>query len=76
MAFAIINGRRTELPDRVVTPEDIRRVSGIRDGRGVIQRTREGNHLLAAGVPFEVNDGDVFVDAPARIKGRAARRPS
>lgn len=76
MAFAIINGRRAELPDRVTTPEEIRRVGGIRDGRSVLQRTRVGNQLLAPGVPVEVSDGDVFVDAPARIKGRAEGRRS
>ena len=75
MAFAIINGRRTELPDRVTTAEEIRRIGGIRDGRSVLQRTRVGNHLLTPGVPVEIHDGDVFVDAPARIKGRSAEGP-
>ena len=72
MAFAVINGRRTALPDAVTTDQEIRRLGGVRDGRNLIHRTREGNFLVQPGSRVQVQDGDAFVDAPARVKGSDA----
>jgi len=69
MATAIINGRRVQVPP-VATVEDIRKAGGIADGRTVIRRNREGNFVVRPGEEVAVQDGDVFVDAPPRIKGR------
>lgn len=68
MATAIINGRRVQIP-AVSTVEEIRKAGGIEEGRRVLQRTREGNFVVAPDEPVNVQDGDVFVDAPPRIKG-------
>ena len=68
MATAIINGRRVQVPP-VAKIEDIRKAGGIADGRNVIRRTREGNYVVRPGEEVAVGDGDVFVDAPPRIKG-------
>jgi hypothetical protein len=68
MAVAIINGRRANLPENA--PEQfIREAGGIRPGRTMIRRTREGNYVVRPGSSVKVEDGDVFIDAPARIKG-------
>jgi len=68
MAMAIINGRRVQIPD-TVSDEEIRRVGRIKPGRTLIKRDRFGNYVLPRGSKVNVNDGDTFVDAPARIKG-------
>jgi hypothetical protein len=73
MATAMINGRRTEIPDAVTTDAEIRRIGGIDARRNLIRRTREGNYLVARGSSVRVNDGDVFMDAPARVKGARSR---
>ncbi len=69
MPIAIINGQRVHLPDSVTTESEIRRVGNIRPQRNLIRRTREGNYLVPKGTPVTVNEGDAFIDAPARIKG-------
>jgi hypothetical protein len=68
MATAIINGRRVQVPP-VAKVEDIRKAGGIAEGRTVIRRGREGNYVVRPGENVSVEDGDVFVDAPPRIKG-------
>ncbi len=68
MATAIINGRRVQVPD-VATIEDIRKAGGIDKGRSVIRRTREGNFVVRPDEEVAVHDGEVFADAPPRIKG-------
>lgn len=68
MATAIINGRRVQVPD-VATIEDIRKAGGIDKGRSVIRRTREGNFVVRPDEEVTVKDGEVFADAPPRIKG-------
>ena len=68
MATAIINGRRVQVPP-VAKVEDIRKAGGIADGRNVLRRTREGNFVVRPDEEVAVEDGDVFVDAPPRIKG-------
>ena len=68
MATAIINGRRVQVPP-VATMEDIRRGGGINEGRSVIQRKHDGNYVVRPGEQVNVQDGDVFVDAPPRVKG-------
>ena len=68
MATAIINGRRVQVPP-VASIEDIRKAGDIGDGRTVIRRNREGNFVVRPGEEVAVQDGDVFVDAPPRIKG-------
>jgi hypothetical protein len=68
MATAIINGRRVQVPS-VATVEDIRKAGGIDNGRSVIRRTREGNYVVRPNEQVNVDNGDVFVDAPPRIKG-------
>ncbi|MFI5398506.1 MAG: hypothetical protein ACHQ9S_23495 [Candidatus Binatia bacterium] len=68
MAMAVINGRRVILPD-AVSDADIRRVGNIDPKRNLMRRTREGNFLVPRGGQVPVDDGDVFLDAPARVKG-------
>jgi hypothetical protein len=68
MAEAIINGRRVVLPDEV-GEADIRRVGNIDPKRNMFRRTRHGNYCVPRGSRVRVEDGDVFVDAPARVKG-------
>jgi hypothetical protein len=68
MATAIVNGRRVQVPP-VAKVEDIRKAGGIAEGRTVIRRNREGNYVVRPGEEVAVQDGDVFVDAPPRIKG-------
>ena len=68
MPTAIINGRRVQVPD-VATVEDIRRAGEISSGRNILRRTREGNYAVRPEERVAVEDGDVFVDAPPRIKG-------
>ena len=68
MAQAVINGHRVILPE-AVSDGDVRRVGNIDPKRNLLRRTREGNFLVPRGARMQVNDGDVFLDAPARIKG-------
>jgi hypothetical protein len=68
MAQAVINGRRVILPD-AVSDAEIRRVGNIDPKRNLLHRRREGNFMIARGGRVQVNDGDVFLDAPARVKG-------
>ncbi len=75
MAMVILNGRRTQLPDSV-SDADIRRAGNIDPARNVIHRQREGNFIVPRGAKMQVRDGDVFLDAPARIKGRLAGEAS
>jgi hypothetical protein len=70
MATAIINGRRVQVPP-IAKVEDIRKAGGIEAGRSVIRRTREGNFVVRPGEEVAVEEGDVFVDAPPRVKGLA-----
>jgi len=70
MSRALINGRWIDVP-QTTTEADIRRVAGIDPYRNLIRRTREGNYLVPKGSRVEVLDGDAFLDAPARVKGRA-----
>lgn len=67
----IVNGRRMRVPE-IVPEGDIRRMGGIDGKRNLMRRTREGNFLVRPGSSVPVNDGDVFVDAPARVKGSEA----
>ena len=69
MPQAIINGRAVIIPS-TTTASKIRETAGIEPGRNLIRRTREGNYLVPAGAPINVDDGDTFIDAPARVKGR------
>ena len=68
MATAIINGRRVQVPP-VAKVEEIRQAGGIAEGRTLMRRTREGNFVVRPGEEVAVQDGDVFTDAPPRIKG-------
>jgi hypothetical protein len=68
MATAIINGRRVQVPP-VADVEQLRKAGGIDKGRTMIRRTREGNFVVRPGEEVAVGDGDVFVDAPPRVKG-------
>src|SRR5688572_12594522 len=68
MPTARINGRLVELPSSA-TAEIIRREAGIDAERSVIRRTREGNFLVPTGQVIDVEEGDAFLDAPARVKG-------
>ena len=68
MATAIINGRRVQVPP-VAKIEDLRKAGDIAQGRSVIRRTREGSFVVRPDQEVAVEDGDVFVDAPPRVKG-------
>lgn len=68
MATAIINGRRVELPE-TASAQLIREKGSIRQGRTLIRRTREGNHVVPSAASVSVAEGDVFIDAPSRTKG-------
>ena len=73
MATAIINGRRVDLPT-TTTDREIREVGRIAPGRNLIRRNREGNWLVPVGTSVQVDEGDRFIDAPARVKGEGGRR--
>ena len=66
--WAIINGRRVELPE-VADAEQIARAGHIDEERVILRRTREGNYPVAPGTRVRLDDGDYFVDAPQRTKG-------
>jgi len=68
MAMVIINGRRVQLPSNA-TEREIRRAGGIGQNRTLIRRTREGNYAVSPDSRVPAQDGDVFIDAPRRIKG-------
>lgn len=68
MATAIVNGRRVVLPT-TATDQEIRSVGQIASGRNLIRRNREGNWLVPVGTTVQVDEGDRFIDAPARVKG-------
>jgi len=68
MAQAIINGRRVQIPG-TASDEEIRQVGDIKSGRTLIRRDRYGNFVIPRGSKVDVKDGDVFIDAPSRIKG-------
>ncbi len=73
MAAAIINGRQVNLPESA-SDADIRRIGNIDGKRNLMRRTREGNFMIPKGSRVPINDGDVFLDAPARVKGQARGR--
>jgi hypothetical protein len=68
MPRAIINGRWVDIPDSA-TDQEIRRAGAIKPGRSLIRQLGDGNYVIPPGSWVDVHDGDVFVDAPARIKG-------
>jgi hypothetical protein len=67
MPIARINGRDVVIPS-TTTDTQIREVAQIDPQRNLIRRTREGNFLVPRGAPIEVEEGDTFIDAPARVK--------
>jgi hypothetical protein len=69
MPEAYINGRKVYIPDSVTTVDEIRQAGNIGPLRNLILRSREGNFLVPRGAPVTVNEGDQFIDAPARVKG-------
>ena len=68
MVKAIVNGRQMTFPSNT-NEQEIRRAGGIGTQRNLIQRRREGNFMVPRGSSVVVKDGDVFIDAPKRIKG-------
>ena len=68
MAQATVNGRRIYVPD-ATTDSEIRRLGGIRPGRTLIRNDGSGNYVVPEGSQVDVDSGDVFTDAPRRIKG-------
>jgi hypothetical protein len=68
MPKARINGREVDLPS-TTTDDKIRHIAEIDPLRSLIRRTREGNYLVPRGSVVSVDEGDTFIDAPARIKG-------
>jgi hypothetical protein len=70
MPRAMINGRAVEIP-RSTTDVAVREIARIDPERNLIRRTREGNFLVPRGTPIDVDEGDTFIDAPARVKGRS-----
>jgi hypothetical protein len=68
MAKAMINGKWVEIPDST-TDAEIRGAGQIDQGRTLIRRVGNDNYVIPPGQLVNVNDGDIFLDAPARIKG-------
>jgi len=68
MAETMIGGRMANIPSPA-TDEEIRKAGGIKNGRILMMRKREGNIVIPRGSKVNVQDGAVFVDAPPRIKG-------
>ena len=68
MARATINGRLTSIPASS-SDREIRQAAGIKSDRTLIKRDRLGNFVVPRRSKVDVKDGDVFIDAPARIKG-------
>jgi hypothetical protein len=69
MSFTVVDGRRIQVPDAPITPERLAELAGVRPGRRMIRRSREGNFPLDPNVPFTPSEDETFVDAPARTKG-------
>ena len=68
METVIINGRRVQVPP-TLTDEEIRQAGGINPRRTLIKREKNGNFVIPRGARMNAKAGDVYVDAPARIKG-------
>ena len=68
MPRAIVNGREADIPSPV-SDSVIRQVGNIDSGRTLIRRHGSDGYVVPSGSVVDVNDGDMFVDAPARIKG-------
>jgi hypothetical protein len=68
MPEAIVNGRRINVPG-ATTDAEIRRLGGIRPGRTLIRRDESGSYVVPEGSVVDVESGDVFADAPKRVKG-------
>jgi len=68
MAVAIVNGKRVRIPSPT-TDDQIRQVGGIPRGRTLIRQDETGNYVIPPGTRVDVDDDDVFVDAPSRTKG-------
>ena len=73
MATVIINRRRVQLPSNTTTDQKIRELGDIDDGRTLVRSNREGHWLVPVGTTVQVEDGDRFIDAPARVKGERRR---
>jgi hypothetical protein len=69
MPYTVVEGRRIEVPDAPITPEQLGMLGGLRPGRRMIRKTREGNFPLRPNIPFTPQEDETFVDAPARTKG-------
>lgn len=69
MSYTVVDGRRIHVPEAPITPERLAELAGIRPGRRMILRNREGNFPLEPNVPFTPSEDESFVDAPARTKG-------
>jgi hypothetical protein len=69
MPKAKINGRDVHIPDSVTTAEDILRKGDIDPLKNLLRVNASGNFLVPKGRPVTVNDGEVFIDAPPRVKG-------
>jgi hypothetical protein len=69
MAVCIINGRRIDVPNASLTPEELAAAGGIQAGRRIIRQTREGNYPMRPGERVVLGDEERFVDAPRRVKG-------
>jgi hypothetical protein len=63
-----INGRVVEVP-RSTDGYALREAGGVAIDRSLIRRTREGNYLVPGESTIDIEEGDTFIDAPARIKG-------
>ena len=69
MSYTVFDGRRIYVPDAPITPEQLAELAGVRPGRRVIRRNREGNFPLDPNVPITPSEDETYVDAPARTKG-------
>lgn len=68
MPTVVINGRRVVVPSSAEEAH-IRQAGQIANDRALIVRRREGNFVITRGSRVTPADGDVFTDAPRRIKG-------
>jgi hypothetical protein len=66
-----INGRDVFIPDSANTTEEILRAGKIDSGKNLLRVNANGNFIVPKGRPVTINDGEVFIDAPARVKGAA-----
>jgi hypothetical protein len=67
--YTVVDGRCIQIPDAPITDAQLAELAGVRPGRRMIRRNREGNFPLDPNVPFTPREDETYVNAPPRTKG-------